>query len=108
MTVYNITIRILSKLQRYIHSRLYFADINIYPIQFAFHSKDAYMTEGKPVHNQDLGYIRVLSSMKKQAFWGQPSTQMLECGRNGKVSIKDLRPSQHESVSSGNCHYYRV
>jgi hypothetical protein len=57
-TVYNITIRILSKLQRYIHSRLYFADINIYPIQFAFHSKDAYMTEGKPVHNQDLGYIR--------------------------------------------------
>jgi hypothetical protein len=49
-----------------------------------------------------------LYSMKKQAFWGQPSTQMLECGRNGKVSIKDQRPSQHESVSSSNCHYYRV
>ncbi|XP_052065031.1 uncharacterized protein LOC127704847 [Mytilus californianus] len=75
-------------------------DLDLYPVQFTFHSTDKANLQGQPVKLGDTGFIHVLSSMPRKSFWDQGITQLMSVQNMGKVGIKEIGPGSHQPIST--------
>ncbi|XP_048745128.1 uncharacterized protein LOC125658081 isoform X2 [Ostrea edulis] len=74
-------------------------DIEIYPAQFSFHSKN--YPAGSVVRRRDTVFVEVVSAVDRKSFWGQPISHLLS-NKNQVVTILETGPVAHKAKKDCN------
>ncbi|XP_048745195.2 uncharacterized protein LOC125658102 [Ostrea edulis] len=74
-------------------------DIDIYPAQFSFHSKN--YPAGSVVRQRDTVFVEVVSAVDRKSFWGQPVSHLLS-NKNQVVTILETGPVAHKAKKDCN------